>query len=427
MPADETRARQEAFERALRLKRQAPVTHQGPGTPAGRSSDGQVLCPYCLEHIQLDLAQLFVTDSRMQYKPLDVSTIGNALRRQDVMRGAVPGRSHRGPGLPEHFIPVPYLTYGRPLTVAMVGQSSTGKSHLLTQMIAEITDGGLEPFGLKWQSVNPEQHARFVRERVQPLRNGKVLDHTGALGLDGFARFVESLLITDAHGQVRPVAFFDLGGEDLVADAALRFLLGIDALIFVVDPALALPLPHLDHARERWGVEVNRDGDLAFGTVLDRLPKNRPRSSGRGRRDGARQGEPPAVPAARRPVAGPGTGHLARPERTREESQGRVRAAATARRAGLAAPLRRDPPQVHPACRVGHRRPGGTGSPAGAGPRRVLEPLLALLALHGMVEVPGGAEAFAVGEAPRSRRCRRREAADRGAVGAAGSARGEAK
>lgn len=94
----------------------------------------------------------------------------------------------------------------------MVGQSSTGKSHLLTQMIAEITDGGLEPFGLKWQSVNPEQHARFVRERVQPLRNGKVLDHTGALGLDGFARFVESLLITDAHGQVRPVAFFDLGG-----------------------------------------------------------------------------------------------------------------------------------------------------------------------------------------------------------------------
>lgn len=74
----------------------------------------------------------------------------------------------------------------------MVGQSSTGKSHLLTQMIAEITDGGLEPFGLKWQSVNPEQHARFVRERVQPLRNGKVLDHTGALGLDGFARFVES-------------------------------------------------------------------------------------------------------------------------------------------------------------------------------------------------------------------------------------------
>ncbi|WP_328510719.1 hypothetical protein OG981_39775 [Streptomyces mirabilis] len=427
VPADETRAHREAFEQALRLKRQAPVPHQGPGTPAGRSSDGQVLCPYCLEHIQLDLAQLFVTDSRMQYKPLDVSTIGNALRRQDVMRGAVQ-KCTADRDFPEHFIPVPYLTYGRPLTVAMVGQSSTGKSHLLTQMIAEITDGGLEPFGLKWQSVNPEQHARFVRERVQPLRNGKVLDHTGALGLDGFARFVESLLITDAHGQVRPVAFFDLGGEDLVrTDAALRFLLGIDALIFVVDPALALPLPHLDHARERWGVEVNRDGDLAFGTVLDRLPKNGPyldvaAAMVLGKADLLRFQPPVDRWLGRAPATS------LDPERTREESRdvyGLLRQHAGPAWLRPFDAIRRC--TLHVASATGGQEEQGR-YPAGAGPRRVLEPLLALLALHGMVEVPGGAEAFAVGEAPAFEAVpSARAGRTGGAVGAAGSARGEAK
>lgn len=400
VPADETRPHREAFEQALHLKRLAPAAeaHDGPGAAAERAA-GEVLCPYCLETIQLDLTSLYVTDSRMQYQRLDPSGIGNSLRRQDVMRGAVQ-KCTADPDFPEHFIPVPYLTYGRPLTVAMVGQSSTGKSHLLTQMIAEITDGGLEPFGLKWQSVNPEQHARFVRERVQPLRNGKVLDHTGALGLDGFARFVESLLITDAHGQVRPVAFFDLGGEDLVrTDAALRFLLGVDAMIFVVDPALALPLPHLDHARERWGLEVNRDGDLAFGTVLDRLPKSGPyldvaAAMVLGKADLLRF----QPPVDRWLDEAPATS--LDPALMREESQdvyGLLR-----RHAGQAwlrpfDAIRRC--TLHVASATGGQEEHGR-YPAGAGPRRVLEPLLSLLAMHGLIDVPGGAEEFAVGTAP---------------------------
>lgn len=397
VPADETRPHREAFEQTLRLKRQAPVP-EPRDEPDGQGA-GEVVCPYCLENIQLDLGSLFVTDSRMQYQPLDPAGIANPLRRQDVMRGAVQ-KCTADPDFPEHFIPVPYLTYGRPLTVAMVGQSSTGKSHLLTQMIAAITDGGLEPFGLKWQSVNPEQHARFVRERVQPLRNGRVLDHTSGVGLDGFARFVESLLITDAQGQVRPVAFFDLGGEDLVrTDSALRFLLGVDAMVFVVDPALALPLPQLDHARRHWGLEVNRDGDLAFATVLDRLPKNGPyldvaAAMVLGKADLLRF-QPPvdrwlgeAAPTSLDPAL------------TREES-GDVYALLR-RHAGQAwlrpfDTIRRC--TLHVSSATGGQEAEGR-YPAGAGPRRVLEPLLSVLAMHGLIEVPGGAEAFAVGKAP---------------------------
>ncbi|MGQ4419454.1 hypothetical protein ACN6LA_006800, partial [Streptomyces sp. SAS_269] len=228
----------------------------------------------------------------------------------------------------------------------------------------------------------------------------RVLDHTAALGLDDFARFVESLLITDVRGQVRPVAFFDLGGEDLVrTDAALRFLLGVDALIFVVDPALALPLPQLDHVRERLDVEVNRDGDLAFGTVLDRLPKNGPyldvpAAMVLGKADLLR-----FQPPVDRWLARPPTTSLD-PAPIREESRdvyGLLR-----RHAGQAwlrpfDAMRRC--TLHIASATGGQEAHGR-YPAGAGPRRVLEPLLALLAMHGLIDVPGGAEALAVGEAP---------------------------
>ncbi len=126
VPPDESRPHHEAFEEALSLKRQAPAAGSR-GTAGSQQASGEVLCPYCLESIRLDLTKLYVTDSRMQYKPLDLKGITNPVRRTDIMRGAVQ-KCTADPEFPAHYIPVPYLTYGRPLTVAMVGQSSTGKS-----------------------------------------------------------------------------------------------------------------------------------------------------------------------------------------------------------------------------------------------------------------------------------------------------------
>ncbi|MER5819402.1 hypothetical protein ABT140_29330, partial [Streptomyces californicus] len=398
--AGAARTRHEAFDRTLEAKRRASAPLAGDpasgadGAAGAEAAPGDVLCPYCLEEIRLDLSHLYVTDDRNQYQPLDLSGITNPVRRDDAMRAAVQ-RCAADPDFPDHYIPVPYLTHGRPLTVAMIGQSSAGKSHLLTQMIAEITDGGLRRYGVDWQSVNPEQHARFVRERVQPLRSGKVLAHTGSV--HEFAQFVESLLLTDAHGRVRPVAFFDLGGEDLVrTDEVLRFLLGVDALVFVVDPVLALPLPQLDSLRADLEVEVDRDGDTAFGTVLDRLPRKGPYL------------ETPAVMVL-------GKADLLRfqPPVDRWLEEGPAAAIGPdqflAESADVHALLHRHAGQawlrpfdafrrctLHVASATGGRESGGR-YPAGARPRRVLEPLVSLLAMHGIIEAPGGAASFGVG------------------------------
>lgn len=97
---------------------------------------------------------------------------------------------------------------------------------------------------MTWQSVNPQDHKTFMDERVDVLRSGTMLEHTPSRS---FAAFVEALLLTGPDGVTRPVAFFDLSGEDLRrTDGVLRFMVGVDALIFVVDPLRALPMSHLD-------------------------------------------------------------------------------------------------------------------------------------------------------------------------------------
>ncbi|MDX2676254.1 hypothetical protein [Streptomyces soliscabiei] len=237
-------------------------------TTAGTGPD--MLCPYCLEVVSYDERHLYVRDERQQYQTLDLSGQTSPLRRADTLRSAYQ-RCRNTDGVTPHYIPVPYLTHGSPLTVAMVGDSATGKTHLLTQMIGEITDGGLEPYGITWQSVNPQDHREFMEEQVDVLRSGRMLEHTRSL--ETSATFEEALLLTGTDGRTRPLAFFDLAGEDLRrTDALLRFMLGVDALIFVVDPLRALPHAQLDPLRGAF--HYTRGGDPAFQTVLDRLPRS---------------------------------------------------------------------------------------------------------------------------------------------------------
>jgi hypothetical protein len=232
-----------------------------------------VLCPYCLDPVRFNAEELYLRDSKNQHQKADITKTTNRFLLDEAMRRAFV----RCPGMLEnyrqHYVPVPYLTHGQPLTVAMVGDWSTGKTHLLAAMIAEIERGGLDPYGLKWRSVNADVHARFRERRLVPLQKGEMLEATRETD---FVDFEDALLITGS-GFTRPVAFFDIAGEVLARTGrATRFLAGVNAFIFVVDPLRTLPLPHLDALRQQLGWQVSSLGDPSFGTVLDRIPRSGP-------------------------------------------------------------------------------------------------------------------------------------------------------
>ena len=227
-----------------------------------------IRCPYCLDALHFDPGQLYTRDSKMQITPVDLSSDSNALRNADAMRTLFQACTNTH-DLPPHYLPAEYLMHGRPLTIALAGASQAGKTNLLVSMMSEIDARALEPYGISVRSAHAEWHNTFMHRRVNPLRSGEVLPATPETS---FAEFEDALLFTRG-GVTRPVAFFDVSGENLYrSDTTLRFMAGVDALIFVVDPIRALKLPQAQSERTRLGLGEALAADPTFGTVLDRVP-----------------------------------------------------------------------------------------------------------------------------------------------------------
>ncbi|MFI0976499.1 hypothetical protein ACH4SP_05670 [Streptomyces sp. NPDC021093] len=228
------------------------------------------LCPHCRLPVVYDESRLFARNAKKEYKPLDLTAERRPMHVKEALRHAFQKCPH-APGDRPHYLPVPYLTHGEPLTVAMVGSSAAGKTHLLAAMLGEIEQGGLEAYGLTCLPLNPDWHREFLQEKVQRLHQGEMLDGTNQVP---FADFADGLLVS-GHGATRPVLFFDLAGEDLAQDNEVgRFLGEVGAFIFVLDPLRALRLASLDPVRERVGIHQRDLGDEAFTTVLNRIPRN---------------------------------------------------------------------------------------------------------------------------------------------------------
>ncbi|MCP9943873.1 hypothetical protein LUX12_02170 [Streptomyces somaliensis] len=251
-------------------RRPAPVppAPAAPSPPAADTTSAQRLCPHCLLPVAYDESTLVTIDPKGDRVPLDLAGLPPAHREDALRRAYQPCPYADGDTL--HELPAPYLTNGRPLTVALVGSSGAGKTHLLAAMLGEVEQGGLAPYGLTCRPLNPDTHRTFLRERVQSLLQGRELGRTGQ---QTFARFADGLLVT-GRGPTRPVVFFDLAGEDLAQDGEVaRFLTGVDAFIFVLDPLRALRLPSLDPVRELNGLRRRDLGDEAFTAVLNRIPR----------------------------------------------------------------------------------------------------------------------------------------------------------
>jgi hypothetical protein len=315
-----------------------------------------------------------------KHRQIEVLAGMNEVKRRDVLRTAMLRCPNPSGDMVEHYLPLSYASYGEPLVVGLVGSTQSGKSHLLAAMIDGIQGGGLQPYGLKVDAVDIGLHQSYLNERVTPLfRDAQRIGGTR----EGIVTYADALLVTSPTGEKVPVAFFDVAGGDLLQTGqTARFIAGAGALIFVVDPVTALLQPG-DPA----GHQVGRS-DGAFDTVLTRLGV------------GQRFLEIPAAivinksdrlrfqPPADRWLRAASTGGRVDADRLLAESRD---AYAMLYEHGAYAWLR----PFHECRRCTLHFVSATGGecdgetyPRGVRPRRVLEPLLALLAMRGLIPGP---------------------------------------
>jgi hypothetical protein len=152
----------------------------------------------------------------------------------------------------EHYLPSDYGRFGPPVVLGFIGMTTSGKSHLLTAMVGEMERGGLREYGIDSRPIDHGLHKRFLDDWVRPLMTeGKVLPGTE----EGIVTFADAFLVTPQAGPDRPVALFDVAGGELTkVEDTKQFLDIADGLFFVVDPA-----------------QMNADGlgDDTFNTVLN--------------------------------------------------------------------------------------------------------------------------------------------------------------
>ncbi|MFG1607795.1 ATP-binding protein [Actinoplanes sp. NPDC049265] len=199
-----------------------------------------VRCPICADDFYWPEAGpvLVFDQDAAKYRPLDPNRLGPA-RRAGALRGGYIQCPHPAGDMAAHYLPATYADYRDPLVVGLVGAPMAGKTHLLTAMIREAYRGGLDQYGIRTSALDFRAHNSFLADFVTPFEQGTALGGTA----NGRIEAADILLVRGPAGE-RPVLFFDVAGEDLESTEALnrstRFLLSANAVIFVhamEDPA----------------------------------------------------------------------------------------------------------------------------------------------------------------------------------------------
>ena len=352
----------------------AMAPHSGPGS--------QVVCPVCLTEID-NWAGLphWRWDSVMDsYVELKIPGDASQHLRARLQRGAFvrcPDPHHVMQN--EHYLPADYGVFGSPVVLGFIGVTRSGKSHLLTAMVGEIERGGLQEYGVSSRPLDHALHHRFLNGWVRPLMTeARVLPGTQ----EGVVTFADAFLMRTAGGPDRAVALFDVAGGELAkVEDTKQFLDIADGLIFVVDP----------HQLSADGL-----GDDTFNTVLDlvkstgRLPDQLSAAIVLNKADTVRFEDPVALWLRR-------DSKLVDAAEFLQESADVYAFLYEKGAAAWTRPYREcAKATLHvasPTGGAGRERDGGT-YPRGVMPRRVLRPLVAILAMTGVLS---GAEAEKVG------------------------------
>ena len=231
------------------------------GGPAGRAAPAApatpaVMCPICLGDIPdwsaLDYWRWDATIGEGEYVRIDIPPDLNPTQRARFTHGAFV----RCPASTDlttvaHYLPARYGRFGDPVLLGFVGLTQSGKTHLLASMIGEIS--GLSGYGMDVTELDRATHHDFLEKSVKPLIAGnEVLPGTPD---DASTTLTDAFIVRQASGLERVVALFDVSGGDLARrDSTKEFLWIADGLFFVIDP---------DH------ITASKVGDETFSNVLD--------------------------------------------------------------------------------------------------------------------------------------------------------------
>ncbi len=219
--------------------RPAEARPTASGTPARRENSGQtVRCPMCLHEIDnWNSLEIWSWDARAEEYvektiPADLNSLQmeRALHRASVRCNSAQGEAAIG----RHFLPADYGRFGPPVVLGFVGLTQSGKSHLLASMVGEVVERGLAKVGVTDSPLDHSLHRRYLDNWVRPLRQSKVLPGTR----EGIVEFADAFLVKGNGGAERVVALFDVAGGDLAKlDDTTEFLWIADGLFFVIDSA----------------------------------------------------------------------------------------------------------------------------------------------------------------------------------------------
>jgi hypothetical protein len=232
----------------------------------------QVLCPVCVDYIEWpdELYHYVLEDRKGHWERLDLSKHTNPVKQTYQRTKGYVRCPNPSQDTPTHYLPVAHLDYGEPIVIGLVGRGDSGKTHLLVAMLSQMLRGDLSRYGLTFEIADRIQHRVFQLE-MDRFNRGGVLQYTDEM-LHSFASY---LLVRQPGKATKPLIFFDVAGEDFkdIGDADSRsaqFVLGANALLFVDDPARGLPgwRPDSKRPNDRF---ASTQPNVAFEGAVNRL------------------------------------------------------------------------------------------------------------------------------------------------------------
>jgi hypothetical protein len=343
------------------------------GTVAQEVSE--VLCPICLSRLERGDSTYWRWEGG-KYVELQIQPGATVAQRAYQMQGAMIRCPDPLKFQEEHYLPADYVNYARPVVIGFIGATTSGKTHLLSAMVGAIEGQELSDYEITSRALDERWHHQFLENNVRPLlEEGKVLPATE----ERIITFADALLMGPEGGPQRPVALFDVAGGELSREltseqGAKRFLQIADGFVFVVDAV-------------RLG--QSRTGDDTFNTLLGLLRAvNRLPSVSAAvvlNKADLRRFDDPVTRWLRTDLVG------LDPDLIKEESADVFAYLESFGSRAWAEPYRAcHKGTLHVASATGCSAESGPGTPYSRGvqPRRVLGPLVALLAMTGVLNDP---------------------------------------